>query len=96
MLINNIKSQQNTNLIDTGYLKLKLTNNLERPLPNVSVKISFSGDPTDTIEQLTTRVFDTCIITYFHPILVFKPFMAYFFCQIFQNNACLFVLVVVK
>lgn len=54
MLINNIKSQQNTNLIDTGYLKLKLTNNLERPLPNVSVKISFSGDPTDTIEQLTT------------------------------------------
>lgn len=45
----------NPNLIDTGYLKLNITNELNLPVNNATINISFTGNPTDNIESISSN-----------------------------------------
>ncbi len=49
-------SANNSNNIDTGFLEVDVTSSIDyTPVENATVSISYTGDPENTIEQLTTN-----------------------------------------
>ena len=46
---------QNPEMLDTGYLKLNITNNENVPINNASINISLTGNPNSTLEKITTN-----------------------------------------
>ncbi len=49
-------SANNSNNIDTGFLEVDVTSSIDyTPVENATVSISYTGDPENTIERLTTN-----------------------------------------
>lgn len=48
-----LKVMQN-DLIDRGNLQIKVVNNLNVPIENANISISYTGNPTQTLERLST------------------------------------------
>lgn len=49
-----LRAMQN-NLTDRGNLQIKVVNNLNVPIQNANISISFTGNPTQTLEELRTN-----------------------------------------
>lgn len=50
-----LKIMQQNELIDKGTLQINVVNNLNIPVDNATINISYSGAPDQTIERLTTN-----------------------------------------
>ncbi|MDY5576934.1 MAG: peptidoglycan-binding protein [Lachnospiraceae bacterium] len=48
-----LKTMQNE-LLDTGRLQINVVNNINIPIENAVIRLSYSGQPEQTLEQLTT------------------------------------------
>lgn len=53
MLIKTLENQI-SNLIDTGYLKISITNEQNIPIRNATVSLSFTGNPSSTVEEISS------------------------------------------
>lgn len=54
MLIKAMENQQ-SDLIDTGYLRINITNEQNIPIQNATINLSFTGNPSFTIAQITSN-----------------------------------------
>lgn len=54
MLIKTLETP-NPNLIDSGFLRLNITNQLNIPINNATVNISYTGNPTSAVETVTSN-----------------------------------------
>ena len=54
MLIKTLETPP-SNLIDSGNLQINITDENNRPIPDASINISFTGNPNTTIENLNTN-----------------------------------------